>query len=226
MDESISKIAALVPAYNSANTLDELLSRLLMYVPVTNVFVVDDGSTDRTSAIAEQRGVNVIRLGTNRGKGAALSEGFRVLKDDSRFQSVVTLDADLQHRPEEILDFVREKLQTGADIVIGRRNRRGSRMPIHRRLSNFITSYLVSVRTGTEILDSQCGYRLIGMNVLSKVSIQSAGYEMETEFLIKAVKKGFTVRYVPIETVYDGEKSHMTNWRTTLNFIKVLFRDY
>ena len=226
MDELFKKSAVLIPAFNAGNTLDALLVRLFQYVPPSNVLVVDDGSTDDTAAIARRRETKVISLGSNRGKGAALAEGFAVLKNDSGFDCIATLDADLQHRPENLASFIQERNQSGADIVIGLRNRIGTRMPVHRRVSNAITSYLVSVRTGQKVLDSQCGFRLIGRDVLSHVSLKSVGFEAETEFLIKAIKQGFTVHFVPIETIYNGEKSHMTNWRTTLSFIRVLFQEY
>jgi glycosyltransferase involved in cell wall biosynthesis len=168
----------------------------------------------------------VISLEKNQGKGAALRKGFGILQNNPHVKDIVTIDADLQHRPEDIPSFIRKKQQDGADVVIGKRNRAGTGMPIHRALSNAITSYLVSLRTQTKVLDSQCGFRLIGKGVLSKVTVESSGFEAETEFLIKAIKQGFKIRFVPIDTIYNGEKSHMTNWKTTLNFIRVLIRDY
>jgi glycosyltransferase involved in cell wall biosynthesis len=226
VNKQIDGIAVLIPAFNAASTLNALLVRVTRFVPPDNVLVVSDGSTDGTIITAERHGVRVISLEKNQGKGAALRKGFGILQNDPQVTDIVTLDADLQHRPEDIPRFVQKKQQGGADIVIGMRNRTGTRMPIHRVLSNAITSYLVSLRTRTNMLDSQCGFRLIGKKVLSNVTIESFGFEAETEFLIKAIKQGFKVEFVPIETIYNGEKSHMTNWKTTLNFIKVLIRDY
>lgn len=216
----------LIPAYNAENTLPALIAKLVQYVPAQNVLVVNDGSTDNTAAVARAAGVQVISTEVNRGKGSALSKGFEVLKSDGRFGNVITMDADLQHPADRIPDLIQAKSRTGADIVIGRRRRQGSKMPIHRILSNSITSFLVSARTGRKIPDSQCGFRLIGMDVLAEITVNSAGFEAETEFLIRAVRKGFTVEFVPVETIYDGEKSHMQNWKTTVNFIKVLLKDY
>lgn len=226
MGQRIEDIAALIPAFNAENTLDVLLSRLLDYIPSQRVLVVNDGSNDGTANIAKRRDVRVLTLEFNQGKGAALRKGFDVLQQEQGIKDVVTLDADLQHRPEDLITFVEKKRQTGADIVIGLRSRIGTRMPIHRRLSNAITSFLISMRTGTSVLDSQCGYRLIGKNVLSNVSFQSSGFEAETEFLIRAIKKGFSIAFAPIETIYDGAPSHMTNWKTTTDFVRILFRDY
>ena len=76
------------------------------------------------------------------------------------------------------------------------------------------------------IQDSQCGFRLIRRNVIDSVSLQSAGFEAETEFLIKAAKLGFSIGSVPVQTVYANEKSSMSHWATTVGFVKVLLRDY
>jgi len=226
MNERIERIAVIIPAFNAANTLDALLVRLEPYVSPNRILVVNDGSTDDTAKIAQRRGARVINIEKNGGKGAALQTGFSALLADSTVHEVLTIDADLQHRPEDLPAFVERKCLTHADIVIGLRNRNRTGMPIHRRISNTLTSFLVSVRTGANVLDSQCGFRLIGREVFSKVVIQSPGFEGETEFLIRAIKQGFKVEFVPIETIYNGEESHMTNWDTTLSFVRVLLREY
>ncbi len=226
MNDRIERLAVLIPAFNAGRTLDVLLARLESVVLPKNVLVVNDGSTDETLNIAIGRGTKVISLEKNQGKGAALRKGFGLLKDDVDIDCIATIDADLQHKPEDLVQFERKRRETGADIVIGLRKRIGTEMPLHRRMSNAITSFLVSLRTGARVLDSQCGYRLIGRNVLEGVSMQSSGFEAETEFLIKAIRSGFTIQYVPIQTIYNGEVSHMSNWKTTMNFVKVLLQAY
>ena len=221
----LEKIAVLIPAYNASGTINELLLRLKTVVPPKNIFVIDDGSGDGTGSIAQNQGVHVVRLESNSGKGAALSRGFELLKGDTSFDYVATLDADLQHPPEKLPEFDAQMQNANADIVIGHRSRLGSSMPLHRRASNTLTSFLVSARTGQRILDSQCGFRLIKRRVLSEVVVRSAGFEAETEFLMKAARRGFRISFVPIETIYNGQKSHMTNWKTTINFIRVLLRE-
>ncbi len=223
MDE---KIAVLVPAYNAAGTIGELVRRLITVVAAKNIFVIDDGSSDDTGSVAQHEGANVIRLETNSGKGAALSSGFVSVKDDESYEFIATLDADLQHSPENLPAFIEEMERTKSDIVIGYRKKKGSKMPLHRRLSNTLTSCLVSARTGQRMLDSQCGFRLIRRGVLQKVEMISTGFEAETEFLLKAAKSGYKVGFIPIDTIYNGEKSHMTNWKTTVNFLRVLLQGY
>lgn len=221
-----SDIAVLIPAYNAEKTIEETLSRIHKVLPAAFVLVVNDGSQDRTAACAERAGGHVLSHPRNRGKGAALQTGFDTLLSLSSIQYIITMDADLQHCPEDAPNFLRAEEETHADIVLGLRKRKGTSMPLHRRFSNAVTSWLVSARTSRTILDSQCGYRLIHRNVVEAVRLESTGFEAETEFLIKAVLRGFSVTHVPIQTVYGTGKSSMTNWTTTVRFLSVLLKEY
>ncbi len=218
--------AVLIPALNAAQTLSELLSRLQPFVSRESIVVVDDGSTDGTARIAQECGAFVIRHGVNRGKGAALRSGFEYILGKTQFRSVITMDADLQHDPDEIPKFAARWEQGSVDVIVGNRKRAGSGMPFHRVMSNAITSLLVSARAGVVMKDSQSGFRLISREVLSAVTIDSDGYEAETELLIKAARKGFTIDFIPIATIYGNERSHMTHWQTTKRFLQVLMKEY
>ncbi len=219
------RFALIIPALNAERTIGALLNDALRFIPADRIIVVDDGSRDATTTVAQERNVTVLHHEKNRGKGAALQTGF----DEALRQSidaVLTMDADLQHDPHSIPDFISAFASGEFDILIGSRlhNMRG--MPVHRKLSNTITTSLVNARTGAKIYDSQSGFRLIGKNVLKDVRLESTGFEAETEFLIKAAARGFRFGSVPIRTIYAGEKSAMTHAATTVNFIRVLFHDY
>jgi glycosyltransferase involved in cell wall biosynthesis len=216
----------LIPAFNAEHSLAELVSRLRSAIGDVQIIIVDDGSTDQTNEVAASIGAVVLRHEKNCGKGAALQTGFDFINKQAGIEFVLTMDADLQHQPEDVPKFLLVQQKTNADIVIGWRDRIGTRMPIHRRLSNTITSALVGIRIGVKIRDSQCGFRLIRRSVIECIQLESSGYEAETEFLIKAAQRGFTIEVVPVQTIYGGEKSHMTHWTTTVNFIKVIFRKY
>lgn len=215
----------IIPAYNAADTLPTLIERTARIVPREKIIVVNDGSHDATGQIAADSGTFLITHGKNRGKGAALQSGF-----DAALQrgcdAVITMDADLQHQPEDISRFAALYNIKKYDVIIGSRLHNKKGMPIHRVLSNTITTALVKFRTGSAIADSQSGFRFILRRVLERVKLSSTGFEAETEFLIKASKNGFSFGSIPIDTVYAGEKSHMTHVTTTINFIKVLFREY
>jgi glycosyltransferase involved in cell wall biosynthesis len=222
----MERTVVVIPAFNAAATLPELIRRIEPSVPRAQILVVDDGSKDATSAIAAAEGVRVLKHHRNFGKGRALRTGFEYVVRSTNDEFVVTMDADLQHRPEELPSFFMMQQFHSYDLLVGYRPRWGTTMPLPRKLSNAITSFLVSARTGVPIRDSQCGYRLISRQVLESVGTTADGYEAETEFLIKAAQQGFRIGFVPISTVYGNERSYMTNARTTLRFLQTLLREY
>lgn len=216
----------LIPALNAEATLPTLLQRLKHIPGIRRTIVVDDGSADNTAVVAADHGAHVIRHGTNKGKGAALRTGFAAALSDQYTLAVLTMDADLQHDPADVRTFLEACRPDGAQIIVGRRKKLGSGMPLARILSNAITSFLVSARTGYDMPDSQCGYRLIHREVLERVVPESDGFEAETEMLIRAAKLGFRVGWIPVQTVYAGEPSSMTYWKTTKLFVRTLLREY
>lgn len=226
MNAHYDSVAIIIPAFNAEATLASLVTSLKEYVEPASIVVVNDGSTDSTGSVANRAGVILLEHRANRGKGAALRTGFEFVRRLPQFRLVMTLDADLQHRVEDIPRFLEVQRMSGADVIVGARARIGTGMPFPRILSNTITSNLVSARTGIRILDSQCGFRMFDRAVIETVKTESDGYESETEFLIKAAMKGFRIEFVPISTVYGTERSHMTHWATTFRFIKVLLKDY
>jgi glycosyltransferase involved in cell wall biosynthesis len=226
MDSIVRSTSVLIPAYNAGTSLEELVNRLRRSMGDMRIIVVDDGSIDNTAEIARSVGATVLRHEKNCGKGAALQTGLDFLKKQINVEFILTMDADLQHQPEDVQKFFSTQQQTNADIVIGWRERAGTKMPMHRILSNALTSALVSLKTGMMIKDSQCGFRLIRKIVLESIQLESCGYETETELLIKAARLKNKIEFVPVSTVYGSEKSYMKHWATTMNFIKVLLRKY
>ncbi|MEX1138742.1 MAG: glycosyltransferase family 2 protein [Bacteroidota bacterium] len=221
-----NQFAVLIPAYNAEGTISDVLRIIAANGWAAEVVVIDDGSLDETAKKAGELGATVISHERNRGKGAALTTGFRWILDNKEVDAVVTVDADLQHDIRDLTKFIDARNKSGANIVLGRRKRLGSGMPLSRILSNSITSLLVSARTGMFIPDSQCGYRLIGREVLENIVVESEGFEAETELLIRAAGHGFHIASVPVQTVYRGETSHMTHWTTTKRFIRTLLKEY
>jgi glycosyltransferase involved in cell wall biosynthesis len=213
------RIAALIPAYQAAAQLGEVLLGLQALSQPPDVLVVDDGSRDATAEVARQHGARVHSFAANRGKGHALLAGFEALRD---YDGVVTLDADGQHPPDCFPLFV-DAARQGADLVLGTRARTGS-MPPARRLANAFSSGWTTWLAGQTVSDSQSGYRLYGRRLLARTPITPGRYEVETEVVVRASRLGFRIAEVVIPTVYGDAGSHIHPFRDVPRIASVLVR--
>lgn len=217
-------IILLIPAYNAAGTLGELLARCHHAAPDIPIIVVDDGSRDATAAVIRDLHVIVLTHERNRGKGEALKTGFTYAKEHA-FAAVITLDADLQHAPESIPDFISVYRTGNYDLLIGARHIALSVMPFARWLTNKLTSRIISHMIGQYITDSQSGYRLISTALWHDLEFATGGYDLESEILIKAGRRGFRIGEVPIATIYTGGKSYINPLADSWRFIKLVWRN-
>jgi glycosyltransferase involved in cell wall biosynthesis len=217
----VDDIVVVIPAYNAGSRLGQVLEKVLELIPPSNVVVVDDGSLDNTGDLAVQNRVTLIRHRQNRGKGAALKSGFAAALVRPWTQAAITMDADGQHAPEHLPEFIRAFRATAADLIIGFRQLRWPQMPLLRVLSNRASSALLSRRLGVKILDSQSGYRLHSRRLLELIKLRTDGYEMESELLLKAVRAGMCIHFIPISTIYSGQQSHIRGSRDTWRFIRM-----
>jgi glycosyltransferase involved in cell wall biosynthesis len=219
INKKTDSVCAVVPFFNEKETLRTVLDETLDLVDF--IIAVNDGSTDDDYLDLQNNSkLKIINFERNSGKGKALKSGFEEAVK-SGFKIVVTLDADLQHEPKHIHKLI--DALSSFDIVIGNRLKNLQGMPIQRRLSNALTSYLLTIKTGQKILDSQCGFRAFKIEVLKKVKTRYNGFEAESEFLVKAAKQGFKFGFVDIPTVYGNETSKMRPLQAIIGFLKVLF---
>jgi glycosyltransferase involved in cell wall biosynthesis len=216
-----AKILILIPAYNAAHYLPELVSRIKKAAPNMAILIVNDGSTDSTSDILPQLNILTITNSANQGKGFALNRGFGYAIEHG-FEYVITLDADLQHLPEEIPLFI-NKVES-ADIIIGKRDISLKNMPLVRWLSNSITSIIISRFCGCKINDSQSGYRMYAVDLLKRLKLKSEKYDFESELLIQAGEQGAKFAEVPVSTIYRGSPSHINHLADTGRFIKLIWK--
>jgi len=219
INKKSDSVCAIIPFYNEKETLNTVLEKTAKFVD--HIIAVNDGSNDNLYLEERKKTfVEIIELDKNFGKGKALSVGFEKAVS-SGFEYVVTLDADLQHEPNYIPELINNL--KSYDIVIGNRLKNLQGMPLQRRLSNKLTSFFLTVKTGQEILDSQCGFRAYRRAVLEQIKTHHSGFEAESEILIKAAKKGFTLGFIDISTIYGNEKSKMRPLDAIIGFLKVLF---
>lgn len=213
----------MIPVYNGEKTLPELLGRI-QKIFSGPIIIVDDGSSDMTAAIAANQPVTLVRHEKNFGKGAALQTGFRMAIKISG-KAVITIDADLQHPPEAIPELITLHLKHPDALIIASRKRDKS-MPFHRRLSNSITSRLISHRIGQKVTDSQCGFRLIPLKYYQEGQWRF-GFHFESELLLRLGMKGVQVLKTDIPTIYPEENtSNIRHFQDTLDFIKLYFETF
>ena len=207
-DRFLGRIGVLVPAYNEAESIAWVLDRIPAQVcgAETAVLVVDDGSRDATGEIASQHGAMVARHVINRGGGAALRTGYRLLAD-SGATVVVTLDADGQHLPSEMERLVEPVLSGEVAVAHGSRVL-GDAEPNHyaRELGIVFFNRMVSLITRTKVSDCSNGYRAVRSDVLPQLVLRQEQFHT-SEFLIEAIKRGIPAKEIPV-TVANRRHGH------------------
>jgi len=198
------RVCAIIPAFNEADTVEAVVASVKPHV--ADVIVVDDGSSDGTGAMATRAGAACLRLERNRGKGFALRHALASIACRD-YTHVLFLDADGQHRAEDIPRLVEQGRATGADLVIGARTFDRESMPASRHFSNTVGSGLASRLVGQPIRDSQSGFRLVRLERLRGLRLRACRYEFEMEVLIKVCANGGRVTHAPVALVYDGGRA-------------------
>ncbi len=220
----MKKICVIVPAYNVARTITQVITGISQFFENKDIVIVDDGSTDETATLAAACGVVLLQNINNQGKGAALKKGF-AHAIEKHYAAVLCLDGDLQHATEDIPNFLaRFEAEKNLTLILGNRMADLSKMPWDRQFSNQTTSLLISLLTGQRIRDSQSGYRLIGTDVLKRIKLVSNKYETESELLVKILKRKLKFAQVPIRTIYNNQPSHIHRLKDTLRFLRIVIK--
>ena len=216
-------IGALIPAYNEARHIADVVERALRRTKA--VYVVDDGSTDDTGARAVAAGAALVARAKNGGKGQALRDGLERCFADG-LDAVVCLDGDGQHLPEEIDVFRAAAEAGGADLAVGNRMDAAADMPFVRRTTNRFTSWVLGrlCRGRARVVDTQCGFRLVSRRCWEGIEIRGRNFEFEGEMIVAAARAGFTVVNVPVTTVYGDEKSNIRPVLDTIRFFRMVYR--
>lgn len=194
-----SKIFAVTPARNEAETIFGLVKKTQKYV--SKVIVVNEASKDNTAKLAREAGAVVLNHAVNLGKGAAQKTGNDYAVSQGA-DILVNLDADGQHDPDEIPKLL--AALKNSDLVLGIR-RFNKNMPFIKRAWNFGITILFSWLYRTKVKDQQCGFRVFSADTYKKIRWKSVDYLVETEMLINLLKRKLRLKQVPIETIYTRD---------------------
>jgi glycosyltransferase involved in cell wall biosynthesis len=196
-----AKVSVVMPVYNEAKTVREIVERVLAAPFDKEIIAVDDGSTDgsgdilRALVASHPDTVRVVSLGRNSGKGAALRSGFAQASGDV----LIVQDADLEYDPTDIPKLLAALDRPGTDVVYGSRIR--GRTP-HGYASFYLggvtVSLVASLVLRTHISDEPTCYKMFPRRLLEKIDLACSGFEFCPEFTAKALRRGCTLREVPI----------------------------
>ena len=210
-------VAVVIPCFNEGRSIAALVKAVHPVLP--DVFVIDDGSGDDTALAAKSAGARLIRHAANLGKGAALKDGLRQAWVEE-FKFAVTMDGDGQHDPADLPAFLAAAAADDADLVIGNRMLGVRSMPWLRRQVNRWMSRRISRRAGTELPDTQCGYRLIRLAAWHELELTTSRFEVESEMVLAFLAAGRRVRFVPVRTIYKTEQSKIHPIRDTVRWFR------
>jgi glycosyltransferase involved in cell wall biosynthesis len=208
--------AAVIPCFNEAGRIAPVISGVRRHL--ARVIVVDDGSSDATPREAALAGAEVIRQPANGGKGSALRKGW-AYACQMGCTWALSMDGDGQHAAEDIPEFFACAERTSARLIVGNRMQQGGAMPWLRRWANRGMSRCLSDMTGAALPDSQCGFRLGHLKTLMRLPLSASRFEIESETLVAILAAGERVEFVPIQVLYQSNRSNICPWRDTWRWL-------
>ena len=218
------RILVIIPAYNEADSIGEVISQVRTSAPEADIVVVDDGSTDATATIAQEAGAFVVSLPNNLGIGGAMQTGYNFAAEMG-YDIAVQVDGDGQHNPAEITEIVAPLLAGQADVVIGSRyiEDRGYITPFLRRMGIFVLASIVSLIIRQRVTDTTSGFRAVNRRGIEFCAREYPRDYPEPESVVLFRRAGFRVREIPVtmNPRYGGQSS-ITPMRSFYYMVKVL----
>ena len=228
------KTLAIIPAYNEEGTIQEVVMRTRREIPSADIVVVNDGSSDNTSPLAEQTGAMVLNLPCNIGYGGALQTGFRFAAKHG-YEVVVTIDGDGQHDPSFAHQLMAVMAAEQADVVIGSRFLQGQyQVGLARKLAIRVFSRMATRYTGTTFTDPTSGFQLLRRRVFSYLALRD-NYPLDypdVNIIMALHKMKFKVVEAPVrmmekpggESMHSGLKPVFYVMRMSLAIVMVLLK--
>ena len=215
------RVCVVVPTYNNAGTIVDVLRRIAAITQ--HIIVVIDGCTDDTRERLKDftdAPLVIVDHAENKGKGAALLSGFKcaILKG---YEYAITIDSDGQHFPEDIPVFLRAMEEHPEAFIIGSRNLKQKNMSGGSSFANHFSNFWFAVQTGVRLPDTQTGYRLYPPRNLSGVHLITSRYEAELELLVFAAWAGADLIPVPVRVYYPPKNKRVSHFRPLTDFLRI-----
>ena len=217
------RICVIIPTYNESRAIADLINQIIKLQ--LEVVIIDDGSIDDTVKIATSCGAKVLTNQRNLGKGASLIKGFNFALQCG-FDAVISMDGDGQHSPDDLLSFIQKAKNSQSVLIVGNRMGTTAGMPILRVITNNLMSKFISLIVKQHIPDTQCGFRLVKKELLTRIDLSTSKYETESEVLIKAAHLGYKIESIPVKTIYSGGKSQINPLVDTLRFLRFMILEF
>lgn len=210
----------IIATYNNDATLGKVIDKTLSLCG--DVFVVNDGSTDRTSEVLDSRPqLRRIDLRVNSGKGYALRQGFKAAIAEG-FRYAITIDSDGQHFPEDIPAFVQLVEQNPDSMIIGARDMEQDSVPGTSSFGHKFSIFWFLVETGIRVPDVQTGFRLYPLHNVAKLGrLFTPKYEFEVEVLVRLAWQGVKILSVPVKVYYAPKEERVSHFRKFRDFTRV-----
>ena len=214
------RLCVIIPTYNNVRTIRQVVMDVRQYC--RQVIVVDDGSTDGTSAALSSLSelITIVTCQPNGGKGHALVAGFRKAREMG-FTHAITIDADGQHFADDIPVFIKQFDSHSDAIVVGARNLTEENMPRGNTFANRFSNFWFRLQTGIGLQDTQSGYRLYPLGALRGLGLITSRYEAELELLVFAAWAGTPIFSVPVKVYYPPADERVSHFRPVYDFVRI-----
>ena len=222
--EKNKKLIVLIPSYEPDENLTKLIKNLNKN-KITSI-VVDDGSGKDYKEIFDNLDTKVISYEINQGKGHALKEGYKYIKDNYKEYVVVTMDSDGQHRIEDALNLYNYILENDDTLVLGKRPR-GEKTPLRSKIGNAITRFVFHLVSGQDVYDTQTGLRAFSNKLIDyMLEVKGERFEYEMNVLLYAKNNKIPIKELEIETIYidNNSKSHFNAFKDSFKVYKEIIK--
>lgn len=200
---------AVIPTYNEAKHIEKVLTKLKIANKSGKLqsLVVDDGSTDKTAAIAKQLGARVLVHKKNKGKGEALKTAFKYILNNSNAKHAVVIDADMQYDPKEYKNVLLPLLKGEADFVSGTRNLYMNQVPFRHRLGIKVWRSIFNFffKPTPKLTDTCNGFFALNRKAMKTlINNVYGGYIVDHAIRIHCIKNGLKIKEAPVHIKYNG----------------------